>query len=164
MVKTVQRIHSHIKAVRSAIRLVTDELQQRADSHDDSKFQSDEWEYYSAYERLPEGLEFGSQAYKDALKALGIGVGTPGFSMHSDRNDHHPEHYDAPTLMGVFPIIEMVCDWCGAHIAYRNKCSWRDSVKYNVSRFDFSDRQVWLISEVADFLWKNHHELRNEEG
>ena len=76
MKKTVQRIHSHIKAVRSAIRLVTDELQQRADNHDDSKFQSDELEYYSAYERLPEGLEFGSQAYKDALKTLNVGVGT----------------------------------------------------------------------------------------
>lgn len=152
MIKTVKRIHTHIKCVRNAIKVITDNLNYRADSHDDSKFEADELEYYSAYEKLPEGLKFGSEEYKQALKELNVGVGTPGFNMHSSRNDHHPEYYEDVSDMGFLPIIEMVCDWNGAMRAYGNKQDWMESVDYNISRFDFNDNQIWLIKQVAEFL------------
>ena len=160
MFKTIKRIHNHIKAVRLAISLVNKELTSRGDRHDDSKFEQDELDYYAAYEKLPEGLEFGSDAYNEALKELNIGVGTPGFGLHSRRNDHHPEYWDCPeqgvdlSMMGIFSLIEMVCDWCGAHIAYGNSGDWMASVDYNINRFQFSDNQKWVIRQIADFLNK----------
>ena len=158
MYKTVQRIHKHIGCVRGAIKTIILDLQRRADHHDDSKYTKEELEYYSAYEKLPEGLVFGSDAYNEALKALNVGVGTPGFNLHSSRNDHHPEYYDCPEqgvdlgMMGFLPIIEMVCDWHGAMKAYGNKQDWMESVQYNISRFDFNDHQIWLIRQVASWL------------
>ena len=166
MYKTISKITRHIKAVRFAIQLVTDELRRRADCHDDSKFTKEELDYYLAYEKFPEGLKFGSEEYKAAEKRLNVGVGSSGFGLHSRRNDHHPEHYDCPeqgvdlSFMGLFPLIEMVCDWCGAHIAYGNKGDWLESVVYNTSRFDFNNRQKWVIDQVADFLHRKHPELR----
>lgn len=161
MFKTVARIHTHIKEVRGSLGLIISALRSRADSHDDSKFTQEELEYYSAYERLPEGSEglvFGSEEYKQALKDLNVGVGTPGFNLHSSRNDHHPEYYDCPEqgvdlgMMGFLPIIEMVCDWHGAMKAYGNKQDWMESVQYNISRFDFNENQIWLIRQVAEWL------------
>ena len=160
MFKTVARIHAHIKAVRESLGYVIRDLQHEADTHDDSKFTKEELEYYAGYEQLPEGLEYGSEAYKQALKDLNVGVGTPGFNLHASRNDHHPEYYDCPeqgvtlAMMGFLPIIKMVCDWHGAMKAYGNKQDWLESVEYNINRFDFNDNQIWLIKEVAEWL---HH-------
>ena len=133
MFRTVLRMHTHVKCVRKALQKVKDELTKRGDCHDDSKFQQDELEYYSAYEKLPQGLEFGSDEYKAALKELNIGVGTQGFSLHSSRNDHHPEYYENVSDMPLFAVIEMVCDWRGAHDAYGNSGDWFEGVEYNVS-------------------------------
>ena len=152
MYKTILKIHTHIKCVREALSIIIGNLQKRADSHDDSKFRPDELEYYSAYEKLPEGLVFGSEEYKQALKDLNVGVGTPGFLMHSNRNDHHPEYYFTLSNMRFDAIIEMVCDWHGAMRAYGNKQDWMESVEYNISRFDFNDNQIWLIRQVAEML------------
>lgn len=158
MYKTVLRIFNHVKCVREAIAMVNNELQRRADCHDASKFTKEELEYYAAYEKLPEGLVFGSDEYNAALKALNVGVGTPGFNLHSSRNDHHPEFYDDAHEMGFMAIIEMVCDWHGAMKAYGNKQDWLESVDYNISRFDFSEHQIWLINEVANFLYEKDKE------
>lgn len=160
MFKTVARIHKHIGEVRKSLGMVIRQLQHEADTHDDSKFTKEELEYYSAYEKLPEGLEYGSDKYKAALKKLNIGVGTPGFDLHAKRNNHHPEYYDCPEqgvdlgMMGYIPIIIMVCDWHGAMKAYGNKQDWMESVDYNISRFDFDENQIWLIRQVAEDL--NH--------
>ena len=154
MYKTVWKIATHIKCVRESIAVVINQLQDRADAHDHSKYTKEELEYYSAYEKLPEGLVFGSDEYNAALKELNVGVGTPGFNMHSSRNDHHPEYYDDVNDMGYLAIIEMVADWHGAMRAYGNKQDWMESVFYNIGRFDFNEHQIWLIKQVADTLDK----------
>ena len=169
MFKTISKIVRHISAVRSAISLVIKELQRRADCHDDSKFTQEELNYYLAYENFPTGLEFGSKEYQQAEKKLNVGVGSPGFGLHSRRNDHHPEYYDCPeqnidlSFMGLFALIEMTCDWCGAHLSYGNKGGWKESVQYNISRFDFNDKQKYIINEVADFLYSNHPKLKGHQ-
>ena len=105
-------------------------------------------------------MQYGSEEYKQALKELNVGVGSPGFNLHSQRNNHHPEYYDCPEqgvdlgMMGFLPIIKMVCDWHGAMKSYGNIQDWMEAVQYNISRFDFNDNQIYLIREVAAWL---HH-------
>ena len=170
MKKTVKRVATHIVQVQKALAVVYGELQNRAIVHDQSKFKEDELEYYAAYEDFPEGLKFGSEEYKAAEKRLNVGVGSPGFGLHSSRNDHHPEFHEnahsGTTLdvMGLFPIIEMVCDWAGAHTAYGNESDWFESVDYNVKRFNFSDMQKWAIGEVATLLYQNMPDLSEKKG
>lgn len=164
MYKTIKKIQKHIGCVQSAIACCISELQQRAYAHDTSKFQEDELKGYARFEEMPEGLEYGSEEHKAAMAK--VMEGNSCFQLHSQRNDHHPEYHDYPEggsdlgMMGLFPLIEMVCDWAGAHLAYGNKGSWFDSVDKNIAKYDFDDNQKWVIRQVSDFLRREIPELQ----
>ena len=144
------------------------ELRQRALVHDASKFNEDELKGYLRFEEMPEGLEYGSDAYKAAMAK--IMKDNNCFELHTMQNDHHPEFHEnahsgtTVDIMGLFPIIEMVCDWAGAHVAYGNESDWFESVTYNTDRFKFSDAQKWVIGEVASLLYKEMPQLAEKKG
>ena len=150
MLKTVAKIYNHIRCVQSAIFYISNELQNRAMSHDSSKFSEDEINGYSRFEDMPDGLEYGSMEYKSAMAK--VMDGNNCFELHSKRNDHHPEFYDSPSDMGFLQVIEMVCDWHGAHEAYGNDGGWLESVEINIEKYRFSESQKWLVHEVSLFL------------
>ena len=165
MFKTIKKIQKHIGCVQEALLHVVDELRGRAFCHDSSKFEQDELTGVARFEEMPEGLEYGSDEYEAAMaKVLD---GNNFFQLHTARNDHHPEHFDYPEggsdigMMGLFPLIEMVTDWAGAHLAYSNKGSWDDSVRHNISKYNFSDSQKWVIRQMSDFLGRKIPELRD---
>ena len=168
MYKTIAKIVKHISCVQEAMLHVVDELRQRAFVHDASKFEQDELQGVARFEDMPEGLQYGSPEY-EAAKAK-ILSDNPFFELHKARNDHHPEHFDVPEqgvdlgMMGVFPLIEMVCDWAGAHLAYGNKSGWHASVAINIEKHDFSDAQQWVIHEMSGFLYRKLPELRDEDA
>ena len=124
MFKTVSKIVKHIACVQEAMTLFTKEIQHRADAHDASKFGDDELEGFARFEDMPEGLEYGSPEYEAAMAK--VMEGNNCFELHAARNDHHPEYWDCPEqgvdvgMMGLFPLIEMVSDWAGAHKSYGN--------------------------------------------
>ena len=165
MFKTVKKIQTHISEVQGAILLVIGELQSRLLVHDASKFEQDELEGFARFETMPEGLEYGSEEYQAAMAK--VMEGNNCFQLHSQRNDHHPEYYDVPEqgvdlgMMGLFPIMEMVCDWAGAHLAYGNKGGWLKSVMVNIEEHEFTDSQKWVIHQMSDFLMRKIPELND---
>ena len=151
MIKTVGKVYKHIRCVQSAIMLTVVEMQKRAFSHDASKFEPQEFKGHARFEDFPEGLEYGKDEYKAAMSK--VMEGNDCFELHSIRNDHHPEYYDnEPKDMPMFALIEMVCDWAGATLAYGNKGNWGDCVEHNLGRWDFSEGQKYVIRETAEFL------------
>jgi hypothetical protein len=58
-------------------------------------------------------------------------------------------------------IIEMVCDWAGAHLAYGNKGGWHKSVSINIEKYPFLPEQKWLIRDVSLFLSSRIKELQD---
>ena len=54
--------------------------------------------------------------------------------------------------MGLFALIEMVCDWAGAHVSYGNSGGWDESVSHNLSRYDFTEQQKWVICQTSNYL------------
>ena len=150
MIKTVAKIHKHISCVQRAIMNVAHRLERRAFFHDDSKFQSDELKGFARFDNMPEGLIYGSDEYKEAMSI--IMKDNDCFDLHSKRNDHHPEYYVNVQLMPLLQVIEMVCDWHGAHRAYGNKGDWGESVRHNIGRYNFSEGQKWVIYEVSGLL------------
>ena len=116
---------------------------------------------------MPEGLEYGSDEYKAEMAK--IMENNNCFELHSERNDHHPEFHEnaysgtTVDIMGLFPIIEMVCDWAGAHLAYGNESDWFESVSYNIDRYQFSTAQKWAINEVAKLLYQGIPELSEKK-
>ena len=151
MLRTVAKIHKHISFVQEALLHIVDEFRMRAFVHDSSKFESDELSGYLRFEDMPEGLEYGSAEYKAAMAK--IMENNNCFELHSQRNDHHPEHYENTQDMRLMAVIEMVCDWAGAHLAYGNKGDWKESAEHNIGRYDFSEHQKWVIREVSYFLY-----------
>ena len=162
MFKTIKRIHNHIFYVQNAIKQFTNELDRRALLHDESKFREDELKGYLRFEDMPEGLEYGSTKYKAAMSK--IMENNDCFDLHSKRNSHHPEFHNKPADMTLLDIIEMVCDWRGAHIAYGNKGDWMSSTKHNISRYEFTDAQKWAINQVAKLLDKKDNIDTAEEN
>ena len=168
MFKTISKIVKHIACVQRAMTCVADEIRQRAFVHDASKFGEDELTGFARFEQMPEGLTYGSSEYEASMAK--IMDNNNCFQLHAARNDHHPEYYDVPeqgvdlSMMGLFPLLEMVCDWAGAHLAYGNKGGWLESVEVNIKKHDFSDKQKWVIREVSDFLIRKIPEFRDEIG
>lgn len=150
MQRTVQTIVQHIRTVQDALNTISDELRRRAFAHDSSKFQSDEFEGYTRFELMPKGLEYGSKEYQDAMKV--IMTDNDCFTLHAQRNDHHPEHFSDVQKMNFIQIQEMVCDWAGDHMRNSNTGAWTESVLFNMRKHNFSEGQQWLIRQVAEHL------------
>ena len=159
MYKTVARIVNHISWVQRAMITIADELRDRSLRHDRSKFNEDELRGYLRFEEMPEGLTYGFDEYKAAMSK--IMKDNNCFELHSKRNNHHPEFYDDIRSMRLLPIIEMVCDWAGAHLAYGNKSTWHQSVRDNTERYGFDHIRLWIILEVADLLELHIPELKD---
>ena len=163
MYRTIKRISEHIQSVQRMMRHITDEIIDRSHKHDASKYNENELKGYIRFEEMPDGLEYGSDEYKKAR--ANVMKNNNCFELHSQTNDHHPEYWDCPeqnvdlSFMGLFPLMEMVCDWAGAYTSYGNTGTWMESVDYNVSRFDFNDKQKYIIYEFADFLQRKDCEI-----
>ena len=163
MFSTIKKIQTHIACVQQALRVCVDELMNRAFVHDASKLQEDELTGFARFEDMPEGLEYGSEEYQAAMAK--VMADNNFFQLHSQRNDHHPEYWDTIEtdvgMMGLFSILEMVCDWAGAHLTYGNKGGWQESVEINIKKHPFNTSQKWVIYQMSHFLSRKIPELRD---
>ena len=167
MFKTIEKTAHHIATVQDMLGVIMQEFLIRAQCHDRSKFTEDELTGYARFENMPEGLLYGSDEYKAEMAK--IMEDNDCFKIHAGRNDHHPEFYDRPDLgyslhnMGLFQLIEMVCDWAGATLSYGNKGGWMNSVNVNIQRYEFNAIQNSIIRETARFLEERVPDLREGE-
>jgi len=90
----------HIETLRNYLNAVIRELLGRQEAHDQSKLQSPEVEILEEFTPKLRGITYGSQEYRDCLKAM-----RPMIEHHNRVNRHHPEFHG--TLL--------ICDFCGAH-------------------------------------------------
>lgn len=96
----------HIDRVRYYIRMFTDKLTTRGVEHDKSKLESPEVEMLAKQTPKLSGLTFGSDEYKESLKAL---EGT--LNHHYAVYRHHPEHFEhGINDMNLIDIVEFMCD------------------------------------------------------
>ena len=92
-IKTIQVIDRHRKIVANAIWHICDHLGERAEKHDDSKYNSDEFEGFSYFNTLDPDLEYGSEEYKKAIEKIRPHT-EQATKLHYSRNSHHPEYYE----------------------------------------------------------------------
>lgn len=149
--KTYQTIKKHRKQVGSYLKSIIENIGDRAHAHDISKFMEDELNGFSYFERMDPSLKYGSPEYKEAFKKIEHHV-REAIILHHSRNDHHPEYHNNVQDMNFLQIIEMVCDWKAASETYSDSGSFMRSVEIGMGKYDFSDPQIWLINQVADFL------------
>lgn len=154
----------HCRQVRAGLRKVVRELDERAEIHDTSKLESDEFAGFTRINKAARENPYLSPEYR-----AGLAQEQPVIDLHYSRNSHHPEFHGseiegsvslgvrvAAEDMGFLDIIEMVCDWRGAYLAYGSKGTWEENIvrqrdRYKVDQW-FTESQWWLIQSVAEFL------------
>jgi hypothetical protein len=101
----------HIKQVRKRITEFTDRLWMRGNAHDASKLGPNEKPLFDEMTPKLKTMVYGTQEYKDSLKALG-----PALRHHYENNTHHPEHWGEKGVAGMclLDLVEMYCDWQAA--------------------------------------------------
>jgi hypothetical protein len=159
----------HCRYVQRGINRVATALHERADSHDDSKLFADEFAGFSRINQAAREHPYGSPEYRAGLEQE-----KPTIDLHYSRNSHHPEHgrllgeaaererglpddatyWEAYKPMTFIDLIEMVCDWRGAYLAYGSQGTWDENMKKQRERYlkRFNAKEWWLIEEVAAFV------------
>ena len=147
--KTFLTIHRHRTFVRLALGTIVDNLNRRAEAHDLSKFEEDEFYGLVGINETAREYPYGSEQYRASLQVASADGGC--LNKHYSRNSHHPEFHDNTEDMSFLDIIEMVCDWYSASKTY-GQSSFVDAIPTHFKRFSFSSGQKWLILQVADCL------------
>jgi hypothetical protein len=100
-------LNVHVQAVRTGIKIATDELTQRGLVHDHSKLFEVEFEGYSeAVPYLKNKQPLPPDVEEKFHKA---------WVHHYTNNDHHPEYHTSGVMsMDFMSLIELAADWCAA--------------------------------------------------
>jgi len=120
-----------------------DVLEYRAEHHDESKLNDEiERPIFEMYTPVLPTLEFGGEAYKQALASMGDGL-----KQHYRNNAHHPEQYaNGIEGMTLYDVMEMVADWMAA----ASKKGSSIDLAYLSKRFGISEQ---LCKIIENTLW-----------
>jgi hypothetical protein len=138
---------AHIARVATLLRLVTANLEKRAQMHDFSKLQSPEKEGFDEYTPKLKGLTYGSDEYKEALNGLGVAL-----EHHYAHNSHHPQHYpNGINGMSLFDLVEMFVDWKAAGERHADG-NFSESLRINKGRFEMSEQLAEIFQNTRKEL------------
>ena len=137
----------HIDKVRDNIDAVILHLIARGASHDRSKLEAPEKDYFDQWTPKLSGVTYGSDEYRAMLSQM-----RPAIDHHQKNNRHHPEfHKDGIDDMNLIDIVEMLCDWVAA-AARHNDGDVRKSIEINRDRFEISYQLESILRNTIDYL------------
>lgn len=159
-IQLIRTMTQHISYVQEGLKAAAQNLDRRALVHDRSKFSPDEFAAFCRINAAAREHPYGSDEYKAGLQQE-----RPTIELHYSRNSHHAEHHEVEQwaqdqgffraeMMGWLDIIEMVCDWRSAYLAYGSQGTWEENMARQHDRYKdwFSPGQWWLIDQVSAFV------------
>lgn len=137
----------HITKVRSLLLNLADDVCNRANTHDHSKFNKDEYDLFKENFKALQNATYGSMNYNRIRNKCKQAV-----DLHYIRNRHHPEHHkDGIRGMNLIDIMEMVVDWMVASRQSKNG-NIKESIRVGQERHNFSDDLKDIITNTVDYL------------
>jgi len=137
----------HMENVRKALQHIQKELSLRGISHDRSKLEQPEAQYFEKYTPLLADVTYGSPEYTQFLKEM-----EPGLAHHYENNRHHPEHFDSGIEgMTLVDLVEMLADWKAATMRHADG-NLEESIKKNSERFKMSPQLVQICLNTLPIL------------
>jgi len=122
-------------------------LEERAESHDDSKQRWPERPIFARINARLSGLTYGSEAYQEALEFLG-----PALRHHYAANPHHPEFFEDGIFgMTLLDLGEMACDWAAA-IERHEDGRPLQSMNKNRERFEIPGGMAIILTNTLFWL------------
>jgi len=145
--EVIQELHAHNSIVCGLVTRLILELKTRALYHDVSKLNPPELEYFLIYTPKLRDTIYGSDQYKEYLKALG-----PALQHHYEKNSHHPEHFvNGLSGMNLIDLVEMFCDWMAATQRHNDGDIMR-SIEYNQKRFGYGNPLADIFRNTVKFF------------
>lgn len=130
----------HKLMVSKLINSFIKELLDRSIAHDIMKTKNPELDLFNQYTPKLAGCTYGSDEYKDYLKAL-----QPALEHHYATYRHHPEHYpNGCKDMNLLDVVEMLVDWKAATLRH-NDGNILKSLEYNRTRFGLDKVSLYDI-------------------
>lgn len=137
----------HIENVRKFMKIITDELVNRAIEHDKTKLESPEVEIFTEYTPKLANTTYGSEEYNTYLKEMNVAL-----QHHYNVNRHHPEHFEnSINDMNLVDLIEMICDWKAATLRHNNGDLVR-SIDFNATRFKYGEQLKQIFMNTAQLF------------
>jgi hypothetical protein len=122
---------SHREQVSKLLRKISDELRDRARTHDESKLHEPELPAFAEWGPKLKEMEYGTPEYKEALGHIREVV-----QHHYKHNRHHPEYFENGIAgMNLVDLIEMFCDWKAASLRMKDGGDFLQSLSINKARF-----------------------------
>jgi hypothetical protein len=139
---------AHIAKVRDILCVFREELDSRADHHDDSKMLEPEVSTFVEFNPKLESLDYDSDEYKKCLKDMG-----PALDHHYKCNaNHHPEGTeDGIDGMTLPDVVEMFADWAAAATRHTTGNLFT-SLEKNRERFHMDDQLFNIFFNTAEWL------------
>jgi hypothetical protein len=122
-------------------------LDNRAETHDLSKFESEE---LSVYEKVHANIYInGSPEHNELLKLL-----KPALDHHYLKNRHHPEHFENGIAgMNLIDVLEMFCSWMTTMHEYDFEDVKKSLIK-SADRFKIDDLFLSVMINTAEEIYK----------
>ena len=145
------KIIQHISKVSSLLKRVARTLESRADTHDVTKFEPDEFSGFCQLDsyRLHGKEEYGSKAYE-------AGMNIDAVKLHLSRNSHHIEYWpNGLAGMSFADVIEMLADW---EVARQQRDTEQDINKTWLTRqerFKLSDFEITFLRTIWEKIEKD---------
>lgn len=160
-----EKILNHKTIVRTGLRKVSDNLDKRGFTHDNSKLTKEEFPYFENAIPMLDKAVYLSPEYAKGIEILGKGL-----EHHYANNSHHPEYYQTPACvkcntqydpkvhvkgcpvcggvviesfsdmsrMSLMDLMEMLVDWKAATEMTKDGDIYK-SIEKNQRRFGYSD-------------------------
>lgn len=141
---------AHITKVQRLLTTVATRVIDRGRTHDASKLEAPEKEYFDKFIPKLAHLEYGSQEYRDCLSQM-----RPAIEHHHQHNRHHPEfHLDGIWGMTLVDLIEMLCDWKAAGERHKDfPGDIRKSLQINFERHRIPQPIFRILMNTIDDWW-----------
>ena len=137
----------HMENVRKILQHIQKELSLRGISHDRSKLEQPESQYFEKYTPLLADVTYGSPEYQQFLKEM-----QPGLDHHYENNRHHPEHFTQGIEgMNLIDLVEMLADWKAASMRHADG-DLKESIRKNAIRFNLSPELTEIFNNTIPLL------------
>jgi len=143
-----ERIWDHQERVASTMRDISNDIEDRGDSHDSSKFSEEEYLGFVELFGADFSMDVRSKEYQDIV----TNAKTSCIQAHYKNNRHHPEHHANVADMTLLDLIEMVCDWKGASKSLRHKGGFRDNLAYLKQRKGLTEGQCFVVDLIVAWI------------
>jgi len=144
-VKEFAAIYHHKFVVLKFMNNIIQDLMWRAEQHDMSKFDEQEFKTLVALIADIQKHPYGTPEHEEMRKKYAA-----EFAIHHSKNRHHPEHFkNGVEEMNLMDLLEMLCDWKAASMRQESGGNIENSLKIGAEKYNIPPVLLKILENTA---------------